>query len=93
MHIALFYEQAAFAFLKNNQQRKFSFYLVQAGTIYDILGFKSHAFFCFGLTEPYYTKYKYNEIRNYLYTSLSESTFYFGNLTLSVKFFKNLLQL
>jgi len=90
---ALFFEQAAFSYLKISQQRKFSFYLIKAGIIYETLGFKTHGFFCFGIAEPYYTKFKWNEIRNFLYTILSKSSFYFGNLQLSVSFFRNLLQL
>lgn len=90
---ALFFEQAGWCFLKLNQQRKFTFYIVKAGIIYERFDYKDYSFFCFGIAEPYYTKFKWNEIRNFLYTSLSQSSFYFGNLQLSVKFFRNLLQL
>ena len=90
---AIFFEQAALCYLKVNQQRKFSFYIVKAGAIYEMLGKKDYSFFWFGIAEPYYTKFKWNEIRNFLYTNLSQSSFYFGNLQLSVKFFRNLLQL
>lgn len=90
---ALFFEQAAYCFLKIDQQRKFGFYIIKAGTVYENYDYKDYSFFCFGIAEPYYTKLKWNEIRKFLYTSLSESSFYFGNLQLSVKFFKNLLQL
>lgn len=90
---ALFFEQAAFCYLKIDQQRKFSFYIVKAGIIYETYGYKDYSFFCFGIAEPYYTLFKWNEIRNFLYTSLSQSSVYFGNLQLSIKFFRNLLQL
>lgn len=90
---AIFFEQAAYCYLKIDQQRKFSFYIVKAGIIYLKFNYKDYSFFCFGISEPYYSKFKWNEIRNFLYTSLSESSFYFGNLQLSVKFFRNLLQL
>lgn len=45
IYSALFFEQAAFAYLKIDQQRKFNYYLVQAGIIYEALGFKSNGFF------------------------------------------------
>lgn len=90
---ALFFEQAAYCFLKIDQQRKFSFYIVKAGIVYEDYDYKDYSFYCFSIAEPYYTKFKWNQIRNFLYTSLSQSSFYFGNLQLSVKFFRNLLQL
>ena len=90
---ALFYEQTAYWYLKLGSHRKFCYYIIKAASVYEYFKYKEHSFFCFRMIEPYYTKFKWNEIRNYLYSSLSESSLYFGNIQLSVTIFKNLLQL
>ena len=90
---ALFYEQAAFCYLKLENYRKFCFYIIKAASVYEYFKYKEHSFYWFRMIEPYYTKFKWNEIRNYLYSSLSESSLYFGNIQLSVTIFRNLLQL
>jgi len=89
----MIYEQAALCFLQAGLERKFCFYIAQAGIIYEDLKNLNYSYFCFGLIEPYYSKVKWNEIRKYMYKVLGSNTFYLGNFKLSVKFFKSLLQL
>lgn len=42
---AIFFEQAAWCYLKINQQRKFAFHIVKAGIIYENFKYKDYSFF------------------------------------------------
>ena len=89
----LFLEQAAFCYLRMKYYRKFSFYIVNAGRIYEKLHMRHYSFNCFAMVQPYYSNMRWNGIRDFLYRTLGRDSFYLGNLQLSVKFFRNLLQL
>lgn len=75
----MLYEQAALCFLQAGFRRKFTFFIAQAGIIYESLKNPNYSYFCFGLVEPHYSKVKWNEIRKYMYKNLGNNTFYLGN--------------
>ena len=67
--------------------------MVQAGKQFDRIALKAYSFYCFSKVHPYYSGLKWNGIRFFLFSTLGKDSQNLGDITLAVKYFRNLLEL